>query len=54
MMAEALSFEPVYVDGCTLAPTPSMADDAVQAVGIHQRRLDIQMQNLLEQPTSIA
>ena len=25
MTAEALSFEPVYVDGCTLAPTPSMA-----------------------------
>jgi hypothetical protein len=23
--AEGLSFEPVYVDGCTLAPTPSMA-----------------------------
>jgi len=25
MNAEALSFEPVYLDGCTLAPTPSMA-----------------------------
>jgi hypothetical protein len=25
MMAEALSFEPVYLDGCTLTPTPSMA-----------------------------
>jgi hypothetical protein len=25
MTAEGLSFEPVYVDGCTLAPTPSMA-----------------------------
>jgi len=23
--ARAVSFEPVYVDGCTLAPTPSMA-----------------------------
>jgi hypothetical protein len=25
MTAEELSFEPVHVDGCTLAPTPSMA-----------------------------
>jgi hypothetical protein len=25
MTAEVLSFEPVYADGCTLAPTPSMA-----------------------------
>jgi hypothetical protein len=25
MTAEGLSFEPVYVDGCTLAPTASMA-----------------------------
>ncbi len=25
MTAEVLSFEPVYVDGCTLAPTPSTA-----------------------------
>jgi hypothetical protein len=25
MKAEVLSFEPVHVDGCTLAPTPSMA-----------------------------
>ena len=25
MAAEELSFEPVYADGCTLAPTPSMA-----------------------------
>ena len=25
MTAEGLSFEPVYMDGCTLAPTPSMA-----------------------------
>jgi hypothetical protein len=25
MTAEAASFEPVYVDGCTIAPTPSMA-----------------------------
>jgi hypothetical protein len=25
MKAEALSFEPVYLDRCTLAPTPSMA-----------------------------
>src|ERR1035441_10483170 len=25
MRAEGVSFEPVHVDGCTLAPTPSMA-----------------------------
>lgn len=25
MTADGLSFEPVYVDGCALAPTPSMA-----------------------------
>ena len=32
MTAEVLSFEPVYKDGCTLAPTPSTARDEITIV----------------------
>jgi hypothetical protein len=42
MTAEVMSFEPVYVDGCTLAPSPSMVRTMrFKALGVARGRQPI-------------